>query len=127
MSNLTELYCLMDEFCKAFEPQLNATLLANGQRKRIRTCRLSLAEMMSIVVLFHQVRPRQFKWFYLHYIQSHCRHDFPHLLSYNRFVDLMPRCILALSALLHTLRGKSVGFAIADSTSIAVCDNRVLR
>jgi hypothetical protein len=52
MDNLTELYVLMDDFCKEFEPWLSARLLAEGQRKRKRMTGLSLAELMTLVVLF---------------------------------------------------------------------------
>ena len=31
MDDLTETYCLMDDFYKAFEPQLNARLLTDGK------------------------------------------------------------------------------------------------
>lgn len=31
MDDLTETYCLIDDFYKAFEPQLNARLLTDGK------------------------------------------------------------------------------------------------
>jgi len=123
MDNLTELYCLMDDFCKEFEPALHARLLADGKRKRQRACSLSLAELMTLVVLFHQIRYRQFKMFYLHHVQAHLRSEFPNLPSYQRCVELLPRCALALAALFDTLKGQCYGVSIADSTPITVCDN----
>ena len=68
MDNLTELYCVMDDFCKVFESELNKRLLASGKRKRLRATDLSLAELMTLVVLFHQIRYRQFKSFYLNHV-----------------------------------------------------------
>jgi hypothetical protein len=58
MEDLTALYCLMDEFCKEFEPVMNAHLITNGEKRRLRDTRLSLAELMTLVVLFHQIRYR---------------------------------------------------------------------
>nr|WP_187153323.1 hypothetical protein [Candidatus Arsenophonus triatominarum] len=53
MENLTELYCLMDDFCKDFEPKMHEILLNNGSKRRRRFTQLPLAEMMTLVVLFH--------------------------------------------------------------------------
>jgi len=127
MDNLTELYCLMDDFCKEFEPWLNARLLTDGHRKRLRVAGLSLAELMTLVVLFHQIRYRQFKAFYLNHVCMHLRREFPGLPSYQRCLELMPRCAVALAALFETLKGHCTGISIIDSTPIAVCDNLRIR
>ncbi len=123
MDHITELYCLMDDFCKEFEPELNKKLLSSGKRKRLRATNLSLAELMTLVVLFHQIRYRQFKSFYLNHVCQHLRSEFPRLPSYNRCIELLPRCNLALAALFETLKGQCTGISIVDSTPIAVCDN----
>jgi hypothetical protein len=123
MDNLTELYCLMDDFCKEFEPWLNARLLTDGHRKRLRVSGLSLAELLTLVVLFHQIRYRQFKSFYLNHVCLHLRREFPGLPSYHRCLELLPRCAIALAALFETLKGACTGISIIDSTPIAVCDN----
>jgi transposase len=123
MDSLTELFCLMDDFCQEFEPALEKQLLALGQRHRRRPSGLCLSELMTLAVLFHQLRYRQFKAFYLHHVRAHLRQEFPHLPSYQRCVALLPRCALALTALFETLKGKCTGLSIADSTPLAVCDN----
>lgn len=123
MDNLTEIYCLMDDFCKEFEPWLNRHLLANGQCKRIRAAGLSMAELMTLVILFHQIRYRQFKAFYLYHVCMHLRREFPGLPSYNRCLELLPRCAAALAALFEVLKGRCTGISIVDSTPLAVCDN----
>lgn len=123
MDDLTALYCLMDDFCKKHEAALNQRLLAEGKIKRVRPTGLSLAELMTLVVHFHQLRYRQFKAFYLHHVSVHLRAAFPTLPSYNRCVELLPRCAHALGALFETIKGKCSGLSIVDSTPIAVCDN----
>lgn len=124
MDNLTELYGLMDDFCKAFEPQLKARLLAaDGKRHRSRKGLLSLAELMTLGVLFHPIRYRPFKVFYLNPVCRHLRTEFPRRPTDHCCVELMPRCLVALAALFETLTGKCSGVSIADSTPIAVCDN----
>lgn len=123
MDNLTELFCMMDDFCKEFEPAWSAHLISNGKRHRNRAAGVSLSELMTLVVLFHQIRYRQFKLFYLHHVRCYLRQEFPHLPSYQRCVELMPRCAAALAALFELLKGDCTGVSIADSTPIAVCDN----
>ena len=54
MMNLISLFCNIDDFCKQFEPIWHKQLLTNGEKKRKRLTQLSLSEMMTIVVLFHQ-------------------------------------------------------------------------
>lgn len=127
MDNLTELYCLIDDFCKEFEPEFRTRLLTNGKCKRNRATCLSLAELMTLVVLFHQIRYRQFKAFYLNHVCAHLRREFPNLPSYNRCVELLPRCAVALAALFEALKGECTGISIADSTPITVCDNLRIR
>ena len=124
MDSLTETFCLIDDFCRVFEPAFNQRLLANGPKKRRRKGGLSLSELMTLTVLFHQLRFRQFKGFYLGYACRHLRAEFPGLPSYQRVVELMPRCAAPLAALFECLKGQCDGVSIADATSIAVCDNK---
>jgi transposase len=124
MDSLTELFCLMDDFCRLFEPAFKPRLLCSGKRTRRRQCELSLAELMTLTVLFHQLRFRQFKAFYLGYACRHLRAEFPKLPSYQRGVELMPRCAAPLAALFQMLRGECDGISITDSTALAACDNK---
>lgn len=63
MDNLTELFCLLDDFCRRFEPAWEQRQLTTGAHQRRRRTTLSLSELMTLVVLFHQLRFRQFKRF----------------------------------------------------------------
>ena len=83
---------------------MNARLISDGKRRRIRASGLSLAELMTLVVLFHQLRYRQFKAFYLHHVCQHLRREFPGLPSYQRCIELLPRCAAAFPALFETLK-----------------------
>lgn len=123
MDNLTELFCLMDDFCREFEPSFKMQSLLSTPKSRSRKPGLSLAEIMTLVVLFHQLRFRQFKSFYLFHALRYLREAFPTLPSYSRFVELMPRGQFALTILLNQMLGECSGISIVDSTPIAVCDN----
>ncbi len=124
MASLMESFCVIDDFCLEFEPAFEAELLASGERKRRRTGSLSLSELMTLTVLFHQVRYRHFKLFYEGYVCRFLGGAFPGLPSYSRCIQLMPRCAVALSALFELLKGSCSGLSIADSTALAVCHNR---
>lgn len=123
MESLTEVFCLIDDFCQVFEPEWEKHLLANGQKKRRRQGSLCLSELMTLAVVFHQLRFRQFKSFYLLYALRVLRADFPGLPSYQRCLELMPRCIAPLSALFDSVKGQCTGISIIDSSPLAVCDN----
>ena len=64
MDSLTETFCLIDDFCGQFEPAWHKRLLQGGLKKRRRRSGLSLSELMTLAVLFHPLRYRQFKSFY---------------------------------------------------------------
>ncbi len=124
MGSLTELFCQIDDFCRLFEPGFERRLLAGGSKKRRRQCELGLSELMTLAVLFHQLRFRQFKCFYLHYARRHLLREFPRLPSYQRCVEIMPRCAVPFAALFDALKGRCDGVSIVDATALAVCDNR---
>ena len=89
--------------------------------KRRRAKRMTPAEIMTILICFHQSHYRDFKNYYLGYITRHLKSDFPSLLSYTRFIEVMPSVIVPLSSYLTTRLGKPTGIAFVDSTSISVC------
>ena len=124
MSRLTEMFCHLDDFCKSFEPTIRQRALPGTTGKRHRPTRLALSEVMTLLVHFHQSGYRTFKDYYTQHVALHMRSDFPGLVSYNRFVELMPRAILALCSFLQSRKGSVTGIAFIDSTPLAVCHNR---
>lgn len=55
---------------------------------------------------------------------KHYRYYFPHLVSYNRFVELMQACTVPLALFMRRRRlAPSKGVAFIDSTALAVCQN----
>jgi Transposase DDE domain len=120
MSTL-DLYCSVDAFWQRFEPRWEHELLAGGQRRRRRATRLHPAEILTILILFQQSGYRTFKGVYQEHVQVHLRQEFPQLVSYTRFVDLMPRFLVPFAVYLHVQRGECTGISFIDSTSLAVC------
>lgn len=122
--SLDDLFCDVDDFCRIFLPTWHRQLLTNGERKRQRTSRLTLSEIMTILIYFHQSQYRNFKIFYLWHLCRYCRGEFPQLLSYTRFVALIPTALMPMCIYLNTRRGEDTGLAFVDATSLVVCHNR---
>lgn len=122
-----EIFCVMDEFCKNFASECEKNLLLEdrgGNRHRHRKGRLSESEIMTILVCYHFGSFSNFKHYYLFYIRRHLSSCFPGAVSYNRFVELMPRVFFHLMLFLK-LRGfgRCSGISFVDSTMIPVCHN----
>ena len=73
-------------------------------------------EVMTIVIAFHGSGFRTFKEFYTLQVLPHWKKAFPNLVSYNRFVELMPWCLMLLCCFLNTCKGEVTGISFVDST-----------
>ena len=121
MDKLVETYCDVDDFCELFIEQWQCTLLENGELKRRRDCKLSPAEVMTIIIHFHQSHYRDFKNYYLLYVSRELKAYFPELLSYTRFLGISSSVVVPLCCYLTSKLGKPTGIQFVDSTKIEVC------
>jgi hypothetical protein len=121
--SILDLFCSVDTFWQQFEPLWEREQLRGGRqrRRRRRATRLSPSELMTILILFQSAGYRTFKDFYTRYVQTSLQAEFPGLVSYTRFVALMPRVLLPLAVYLHTQLGEGTGISFIDATSLAVC------
>ena len=84
-----EIFCMADDFCKFFDAMTaKYTLKPTRKRKYHRNSTMSKAEVMLIMILFHNSGYRCFKHFYLEKVCKQLRHLFPKVVSYNRIVEL---------------------------------------
>ena len=79
---------------------------------------------MTIMLQFHLSGYRTCKDYYARAVLVHQRGKFPGLVSYNRFVELMPMTFVPLCVYLKTRFGTCSGLSFIDSTKLAVCHNR---
>jgi hypothetical protein len=119
--DIVALFCDLDDFCQRFEPWMHTQMLTVRQRQR--RSELCLSEVMTILVLFHLLGYRTFKQFYREYVCVHLRREFPHLVSYSRFVERQRDALLPLCAYLRQRKGRCTGISFMDSTTLAVCHN----
>ena len=69
---VTELFCIIDEFCKHFDAENAGNLLEDnsGVKRRRRAASLSDSEIMTILLYFHFGTFRNFKHYYLFFIKG---------------------------------------------------------
>ena len=115
----------IDNFCKEFIPYMEQQCIQTGDKpvSLELPSRLTLSEAMTICAVFHLSGYRTFKWFYQELVLKNYRKFFPNLVSYNRFVELMPYTALPMVFFAHSRCGKCTGISFADSTTIDVCDS----
>ena len=121
-----EIFCMADDFCKFFDAMMaKYTLKPLKKRKYHRSSTMSKAEVMMIIILFHDSGYRCLKHFYLEQVCKHMRHLFPQVVSYNRFVEIQRQVAIPLALFIKkVLLGKCTGISFMDSTPLRVCKNQ---
>jgi hypothetical protein len=119
--SLLELFCDVDDFLLRIEPHWRANQVQVG-KQRERKGQLCPSEVITILISFHQSHYRTFKAYYTEYVQVHLVSEFPHVVSYPRFVTLIPRMMMPMLAYLQNRYGVCTGISFIDSTSLEVCD-----
>ena len=121
--SLTRLFCDIDDFCQGFIDEWEKTQLTDGTKKRRRQRSLSHSEIITLIVFYHQSGYRTFKWFYERHVCKNRTKEFPTLVSYNRFIELLPDILIPLTFFMQSRCKKGNGIAFVDSTPLRVCDN----
>jgi hypothetical protein len=84
---------------------------------------MTTSEIMTIIICFHISHYRDFKNYYLGYVSHFYKDAYLDLLSYIRFLEVMPKKLVPLPTYFTILKGESTGIEFIDSTSIKVCRN----
>ena len=124
--SIVSLFCKTDDFFLAYEAHLASHSLVDAKptETRGRPRRLHPSEVMTILIAFHQSKYRTFKHFYEKHVCVYWRAEFPHLVSYSRFVQLKKEVLTLLTLYLHVHLGEWSGISFVDSTRLRVCDNK---
>lgn len=125
-AKVAEIYCMADDFFKEFAIQQETYMIKDTSHKhRNKPNRMSAAEIMVILILFHSGGFRCFKHYYQEYVCKHLPHLFPKRVSYNRFVELEKEVLLPLTIFIkQVLLGTCMGISFVDSTPLRVCRNQ---
>jgi hypothetical protein len=76
---------------------------------------------MTIIVYFPHSSYRNFKDYYQKNLVKYYQKEFPRLVSYNRFIELMPHSLIPLISYLNCRKGEITGISFIDSTAIPIC------
>jgi hypothetical protein len=120
----------VDDFCNEFEMEFKKLQLpcAAEIKKRNRKTGLCDSEIITILINFHNGQFRNFKYYYINYIQAHVANEFPGLVSCNRFIELSPRSAIAFMLFIkHCTKGECTAISFIDSTVLRVCHNKRIK
>lgn len=118
---LVTIFCEIDDFCKELEGLTKNKLLTGPHPgKRGPAAALSISEIMTILIMFHQVRFRDFKTFYTGFLEIYWRDYFPNLPSYSHFITQMKRAIFPMTVFTQLKSGKRTGIYYMDSSCLPV-------
>jgi hypothetical protein len=121
--DITTLFCDIDDFVKDLKNNSDSSLMISyGKSKRGKEPQMHLSELMTIITWYHSSGFKNFKTFYFYLLQNK-KSEFPRIISYNRFVEWMPYCLIPLCSFIKTRMGEVTGISYIDSTSISVCKN----
>ncbi|MBV8357480.1 MAG: hypothetical protein JO189_06030 [Deltaproteobacteria bacterium] len=124
LERLVETFCAVDDFCQAFLPQWEAYLLGNGTALRGPKPKLSISEIITILLVLHGSQFKYLKSFYTGVTGEALRRYFPEMPCYERFVALQQSVLIPLLCFLLSRLGHRTGIYYIDSTALAVRHNR---
>ena len=122
MNQLIKTFCEIDDYCKDYELSCQKLLTDKEYKQNIPSTSMSLSEIITIIVNFHDSKYRNFKSYYTHMILGFLKSYFPKALSYSRFVEVMKYSLIPL--LLYIMKyglGKCNGLNFIDSTPLIAC------
>ena len=101
-TSLEELFCHVDNFCQIFEVAWEQQRLDSGLKNRKRQRSMSLSEIMTLLIAFHQKPYRTFKSYYLEQVCQYWHQEFPGLVSYQRLIEWIPSSLIPLPLFCHS-------------------------
>ena len=114
---IISVFCKIDNFCKEFIPYMEQQCIQTGDKPvpLELPSRLTLSGAMTICAVFHLSGYRTFKWFYQELVLTNYKKFFPNIVSYNRFVELMPYTAFPMVFFAYSRSGKCTGTSFVDS------------
>jgi hypothetical protein len=124
LDRIVEVFCEVDDFCQAFLPQWEASLLGTGgPAPRGPQPGLSPSEIITLLLVLHSSGFKHLKSFYHGFAEPLLRGYFPGMPCYEHFVALQKSVFVPLVVFLHSHLGTKTGLYYIDSTALPVCDN----
>lgn len=124
---LYQMFLDLDDFCTAYERHIQSKALPSEcDQRKVPTTVLALSEILTILCFYHYSGYKCFQYYYEELILRDLHEYFPRAVSYNRFIELIPRAAIPLYLFtqLRSLQARRTGIYFADSKKLPVCDNR---
>lgn len=129
---IVEVFYHIDEHCKSVENHLSKVSIESLTGSRGPERRMTSGEMLTIMCLWGYSGFKTFKEYYVNFVEEYLKSEFPELVAYNRFIELMPTLEPFAKALVvhntHTTKNnlKTLLFGIyyIDSFSIKASHNK---
>jgi len=123
LERLTEVFCEVDDFCKAFEAQWQTYLLGSETPPHGPQAGLAVSEIITLLLVLHSSGCKYLKHFYHDFATPLLRQSFPGMPCYEQFVTVQKRAFVPLMFFLLSCLGKQTGIYYIDSTALPVGDN----
>jgi len=124
IDKIIEIFCAVDDFCIEFNKSIKEHSINQDYSIELRNKKYTLgdSEVITIMILFHLGNFRNFKHFYIQYVQVHLKQEFPKTVSYNRFIELQEKALMPMCIFMKTCcLGKCTGISFIDSTPLRAC------
>ncbi|PCS23801.1 Mobile element protein [Candidatus Enterovibrio escicola] len=93
-------------------------LIPSGIKQRNKPSRLSVSEVMTIVIAFHQSKYQNLKIHYIHFVWYYLTNEFPKLVSYTKMLKLMQGILVLLCSYLTHRQARPIEIAFVDSSKL---------
>jgi len=123
INNITAIFCFIDDFLRIYQKS-EVKKMSKGKNSRIREGKMTLSEMMTIMICFHFSDYKTFKHYYIYCIGHQYKFLFPNLISYDRFISIMPKLLIPTTIMTHILKVQRTGVYFIDSTKLEICHRK---
>jgi len=120
---ITEIYVEVDDIIKENQEIILESMRHMKLIGRNYPTSLTLSEVVTIQIYYHYSGYKCFKSYYLNHVCYELKRDFPDLVSYQQFVKLIPRALVALLVVLkeQMKQSRRSGIYYGDSYPIPAC------
>jgi hypothetical protein len=119
LDRIVEVFCEVDDFCKAFLPQREAFLIGTGgPAPRGPQPGLSTSEIITLPLVLHSSGFKHLKSFHHGFAEPLLRGYFPGMPCYEHFVALQKSVFVPLVVFLLSHLGTRTGLYHIDSTAL---------
>lgn len=125
---LIHIFIEVDDACNLMQEYVQSHWIGTeaAHSKPTRQPRLSPSETMTILIFYHYSGFKCFEYYYRRLVLQDLHSYFPEALSYNRFLELIPRVLLPLQifAKMSCAKSEQTGIYYIDSKKLPVCHNK---